>query len=190
MPAIQTNDDQLIFNTDKIEEITEKADNGFKITRQEKFWFSNIQPVRKANLVFKRTTDETIHYLKCKLGVCTEGKPFLDPETQTLKQEGIEYFSEMFCKIKREDGSVGKMKLRDYQEDVLNLYMKNRFSILIASRQIGKCVSMLSQITLQDQTTLLEYHTKFYQLVFDTKPEKTIYDYIKYGLYSMIDFIN
>ena len=88
-------DDQLIFTTEKIEEIKEKADNGFKITRQEKFWFSNVQPVRKANLVFQRSSEETFDYLKCKLGVCTEGKPYLDPETQTLEQEGIAYFSEM-----------------------------------------------------------------------------------------------
>ena len=33
------------------------------------------------------------------------------------------------------------MRLRDYQNDVLNLYMKNRFSILMASRQVGKTIS-------------------------------------------------
>lgn len=178
-------EEQLIFTSEKIEEIKIKADNGFKISRQEKYWLSSQFLVRKPNLVFKRTTEETLEYFKCKLGVDTEGRPFLDPEKQTLQQEGIEYFSEKFCKIKREDGTVGKMKLRDYQEDILNLYMKNRFSILIASRQVGKCISLGDTVQIEGS----DVPVPLFKILFKYKSDRGFYDYIKYGLYYMIDVL-
>jgi superfamily II DNA or RNA helicase len=43
--------------------------------------------------------------------------------------------------ILREDGTVGKIKLRPYQRDILDNFMGHRFNILMSSRQSGKTIS-------------------------------------------------
>jgi hypothetical protein len=116
-----TPDKQFIFNAENVVDVTAKINDGYAIKRFMNPWFSGEIGVRRAGCVYSMTEDEIQEYIKCKLD--------------------IHYFSEKYCKIKREDGTVGQMKLRDYQKDILDLYTKNRFSILMASRQVGKTVS-------------------------------------------------
>jgi superfamily II DNA or RNA helicase len=52
----------------------------------------------------------------------------------------IHYFVEKYCHTKR-DGTVGKIKLRPYQRDILDNFMGHRFNILMSSRQSGKTIS-------------------------------------------------
>ena len=99
----------------------QKENLGLKKTLAEKIWFENKRGIRKANLAFGMTQEELTEYAKCKYSV--------------------KYFSEAYCKIKKEDGTIGQMTLRDYQKDIIDLYTNNRFSILCASRQVGKTVS-------------------------------------------------
>lgn len=139
-------ENQFIFTTEVVEKIREKFEDGYKISRQEKYWFSNLPLVKRAGLVFSYTDDELLEYTKCKFGIDEEGEPFIDDATQKLKQTGIQYFAEKYCMIKNEYGKIGNMRLRDYQNDILNLYTYNRFSILCGSRQIGKTIT--SAITI------------------------------------------
>jgi len=113
--------DEFILTTELVKEIEEKENLGKILKRHEKLWFTNTRGVRKANLIFAMTDSEFEEYVKCKINV--------------------HYFAEQYCQIKREDGSIGKMKLRDYQKDIIDLYTKNPRSILMASRQTGKTVS-------------------------------------------------
>lgn len=113
-------DKQFVFSTQMIEEIAEKQRNGFILKRHENPWFGNEYGVRREHLSFRMTDFEYLEYVKCKAD--------------------IHYFANTYCKIKLEDGSTGQLTLRDYQKDILDLY-KNRFSILMASRQIGKTIS-------------------------------------------------
>jgi hypothetical protein len=112
---------RFVFTTENVEEIAAKMSDGFTIPRHENPWFKNMVGVRKAALSFMITESEEYEYAKSKFSV--------------------HYFAENYCKIKREDGTVGKMRLRDYQQHIIDLYTKNRFSILMASRQTGKCIS-------------------------------------------------
>ncbi|MBW3021271.1 terminase family protein, partial [Candidatus Woesearchaeota archaeon] len=112
---------EFILTTEIVEDINEKENLGKILKRHEKLWFTNTRGVRKANLVFAMTEDEFEEYVKCKIN--------------------IHYFAEKYCQIKREDGTVGPMKLRDYQKEIIDLYTKNSRSILMASRQTGKTVS-------------------------------------------------
>ena len=114
-------DDNFILTTEIIKQIEEKENLGRILKRHEKLWFSNTRGVRKANVTFAMTDDEFEEYIKCKIN--------------------IHYFAEHYCHIKREDGSIGPMTLRDYQKDIIDLYTKNPRSILMASRQTGKTVS-------------------------------------------------
>ena len=103
-----------------IDDIAERQRNGFILKRHENPWFGNEYGVRREHLSFRMTDDEYLEYVKCKADV--------------------HYFANTYCKIKLEDGQTGQLTLRDYQKDILELY-KNRFSILMASRQIGKTIS-------------------------------------------------
>ena len=118
--------EEFILTTEIIKEIEEKENLGKILKRHEKLWFTNTRGVRKANLIFAMTDEEFEEYIKCKIN--------------------IHYFAENYCQIKREDGSIGPMKLRDYQKDIIDLYTKNNRSILMASRQTGKCISFITNI--------------------------------------------
>lgn len=118
--------EEFILTTKIVDEIQEKENLGKLLKRHEKLWFTNTRGVRKANLIFAMTNDEFEEYIKCKINV--------------------HYFAETYCQIKLEDGSIGPMKLRDYQKDIIDLYTKNPRSILMASRQTGKCNSFITNV--------------------------------------------
>lgn len=75
---------------------------------------------KRANLPFEWTEKELKEIAKCKDDVC--------------------YFANNFIKAKSEDGRWRKMKLRDYQYDILRSFQNDRNVIVLASRQIGKSV--------------------------------------------------
>jgi len=110
-----------VLNTKLVEDIQRRENLGEKLKNHEKLWFNNMKGVRKANIPYAMTDNEVQEYMKCKMSV--------------------QYFAEQYCQIKREDGTIGPMKLREYQKDIINLYTQNRFSILMASRQTGKTIS-------------------------------------------------
>lgn len=119
-----------ILTTEKVNEILEKNNKGEKLHLNEKIWFDNKVGVRKAGLKFASTKKEIEEFTKCKMD--------------------IHYFANNYCQIKREDGTVGPMKLRDYQKDMIDLY-QNKYCLLMASRQMGKCLTISTLATFQDQ---------------------------------------
>lgn len=112
---------KVVFTTKMVDEITQNIADGEVVKRVHNPWFQGEIGVRRLGCAFKMTPEEMSEYVKCATD--------------------IHYFADNYCKIKLEDGSVGQMKLRDYQRDVLDLYFNNRFSILCSSRQIGKTVT-------------------------------------------------
>ena len=109
-----------VWSTEKVEELQDKEDKGIKLKQNEKIWFDNKSGVRKANIKFAMTKNEAQEWAKCKMD--------------------IHYFANHFCQIKREDGTIGPMTLRDYQRDIIDLF-QNKRAILMASRQTGKTIS-------------------------------------------------
>jgi len=118
--------EEFVLTTDIIKDIENRENFGKILKRYEKVWFQNVRGVRKPYLTFAMSESEFQEYIKCKIN--------------------IHYFAEKYCQIKREDGTVGPMKLRDYQKDIIDLYTKNPRSILMASRQTGKCNSFITNI--------------------------------------------
>ena len=127
---------QVILSTERIDEIIRKDNMGMPLKRSEHIWFNKISGVRKAKLPFAMTRSEMEEYTKCKLSP--------------------HYFAEHYCNIKREDGTVGEIKLRNYQKDILSLYTDNRYSILMASRQTGKCVHPSTKICIMRNGNIFE----------------------------------
>lgn len=109
-----------ILTTERVDAILLKNKNGEKLHLNEKIWFDNKVGVRKAGVQFAMTKHELEEYTKCSMD--------------------IHYFANNYCQIKREDGTYGQMKLRNYQKDIIDLF-QNKYSILMASRQTGKTVS-------------------------------------------------
>ena len=161
-------EESVVLSTKIVNEILYKENMGIKLKNTEKLWFTNIKGVRRSNIAFAMTDDEVKEYLKCKMSV--------------------HYFAQKYCQIKREDGTIGPMTLRDYQKDIIDLYTENRFSILMASRQTGKCNSFNTNVLVLDEKTKDLYEIPFYELYYDiVKQERklTILEKIKIFLYRL-----
>jgi hypothetical protein len=111
---------QIIFTTRVVEESTNKLNDGILIKRYQNPWLNSEVGLRRSGITFRMTPEEQSEYVKCALD--------------------IHYFTENYCKVKREDGSIGSISLRDYQKEILDM-LSGRFSILMAARQCGKTIS-------------------------------------------------
>lgn len=161
-----------ILTTKRVNEIIEKQNLNLKLTKDEHIWFDRQFGVRKADLTFAPTTEEVNEYTKCKID--------------------IHYFADKYCHIKREDGTIGPMTLRDYQKDIIDLYNNNRYSILMASRQTGKCLSMNTLVQIKDTISNNIYSIRMFELYYNNiKLERrlTIIELIKYFLYKILSKI-
>lgn len=162
------NEKRFVFTTKKVEEVSEKLDLGYQIPRYENPWWKNQIGIRKAGLSFGMTQEEQLEYMKCKLD--------------------IHYFAENYCKIKLEDGSKGQMKLRDYQKDILDLFMNNSKSALVAARQIGKCLIFNTLVIFQDNISkkyILVSFGDFYYRELSKKRKLTLTERIKWKLMNL-----
>jgi len=117
----EENEKQMIFTTKSVDDATNKINDGVLIKRYQNPWLKNEVGLRRSGATFKMTPDEQQEYIRCAIDV--------------------HYFTEKYCKTKREDGSVGSIKLRDYQKEILDNFVQNRFNILMCSRQTGKTIS-------------------------------------------------
>jgi len=156
---------QIIWNTKMIDEASEKINNGFVLTRIENPFYENTIGLRKSGLTFRMSSAEIDEYVKCKMDV--------------------QYFAEKYCWIKGEKGEPVKLKLRDYQKEILDNFFYNRFNILMASRQTGKCISFNTLIYIQHENVrvytrigLLYYYilSKYRKLSFLEKIKIKIYN--------------
>ncbi len=155
---------QMIFTTKLVDESTDKINDGVVIKRYQNPWLKSEVGLKRAGVSFKMTTEEQQEYIKCALD--------------------IHYFTEKYCKVKTEDGSIDNIFLRDYQKEILDSFVENRFSILMASRQIGKTilssVFMLHTILFNNDKNIMIVANKG-----DTAVE--IVDKIK-SIYSLLPF--
>ena len=119
--AVEQKERQMIFTTKLVDESTDKINDGIVVKRYQNPWLKSEIGLRRSGVSFKMTADEQSEYIKCALDV--------------------HYFTEKYCNVKTEDGSIGSIKLREYQKEILDSFVNNRFSILMASRQVGKTIS-------------------------------------------------
>jgi len=164
---------QMIFSTKIVDESTYKINDGVVLKRYQNPWYQSEVGIRRANVSFRMTNEEQQEYVRCALD--------------------IQYFTEKYCKTKTEDGSIGSIKLRDYQKEILDNFVNNRFNILMASRQVGKCNSLIMKVTCEiiDKDGFMKVvEMPMYKLLFMYKGDKNIYDYLKYTIYSCINILS
>ena len=162
--AKQEQERQMVFTTRLVDEATDKINDGIVIKRFQNPWLKSEVGLRRAGVSFRMSPEEQEEYIKCALNV--------------------DYFTEKYCKVKTEDGSIDHIQLRDYQEEILENFVKNRFNILMASRQVGKTISsaifMLHTILFNNDKNIMIVANKG-----DTAVE--IVDKIK-SIYTLLPF--
>lgn len=151
---------KVVFSTKSLEEITKQLDDGVILKGYENPFLDGIYGVRKADISFAMTKEEQDEYIKCAIDVT--------------------YFAK-YCSVKQDDGKYKPIRLRDYQYDIIKMYQNNKYSILLSSRQIGKCVDFDTVVNIDGA------NIKMYELWYEYIGKTYIVGRIKYILYKIID---
>ena len=117
----ETETSSFVWTSEKIDRLIDDCSTGAADVNSVKPspFFDNDTSLRKAKITFQLSSQEQTEFKRC----C------IDPI----------YFIEKFCKFKTNKG-YESVKLRDYQYGIIDTYHRNRFSILMSSRQSGKTV--------------------------------------------------
>lgn len=113
-----------IWNTDKVNRLLDDYEKGLTDIRGYKNtpFFSRDVNFRASNLTYEYTNYELDQIKKSKMDIF--------------------HFAKKHVTIKDEEGRLLKIKkLRDYQEEILDSFVHNRFTILMSARQIGKTIT-------------------------------------------------
>ena len=161
---------QMIFTTYLVNDATEKINDGVLIKRYQNPWLKSEVGIRRSGTTFKMTPEEQQEYIKCAIDV--------------------HHFTEMYCKTKREDGSIGSIKLRDYQKEILDNFVNNRFNILMASRQVGKCFSFNTLCSIEKDGLCIDFRIgKLYYYMLSKERNLTLLEKVKIKLYDYLFFL-
>lgn len=107
-----------VWSTKKIQEEIDRVEKGLPADLSP-FYEGKID-TKAGDVVFEYTREEMEELARCAADVV--------------------YFGNKYCHSMTDDG-VKKIKLRSYQEDMLDSFQDNRFVVMLASRQIGKTVT-------------------------------------------------
>ena len=110
---------KLIWSTKSINELILALDRGYRPSVPMPF-YEGKQFLRRGNIVFEYTEEEIAELARCA--------------------NDIVYFAEKYAVVMTDNG-IQKVKLRDYQKDLLRSFQDNRFNVVLASRQMGKTVT-------------------------------------------------
>lgn len=121
IPSEDANADsqKLVWSTKIVNDLVVALDKGYRPQVSLPF-YEGKQFLRKGNIVFEYTDAEIAELAKCA--------------------NDIVYFAEKYAVVMTDNG-VQKVKLREYQKDLLRDFQNNRFNIVLASRQMGKTVT-------------------------------------------------
>lgn len=125
--------------------------------------------LRASNLTFDYTPEEQREIVKCA--------------------NDVEYFANTYCNVMTDEG-IARIKLRSYQKKMLKTFQDNRYVIMMASRQIGKCLLFNSKIELFDTKTNSYYKLSIGSLYFailKSKRKLTFIEKLKFFLWRQYD---
>lgn len=114
--------------------------------RKDNPWEDGMIGIRKPDLLFEYTPEEIQEVTKCA--------------------QDIIYFANNYCYCMQGGKGYQPLTLRDYQEDMLRNYSKNRFNICLSARQSGKC-SFGARTTLQQSEK--NFHKYIEEIYLDRK---------------------
>lgn len=120
------NADKLVWTTEKVDKLILAMEEGY-VTRDNPF-YEGDKDFRRGKIVFNYTQAEMDEIKHCA--------------------RDIVYFANTYCKVMTDEG-YQQITLRDYQEDILRSFQKNRWDILLAPRQVGKCFFYTGKIKIK-----------------------------------------
>ena len=158
---------QMVFTTTLVDEATDKINDGIVVKKYQNPWLKGEVGIRRSSVSFRMNPEEQQEYIRCAID--------------------IHYFTEKYCKTKREDGSVGSIQLRDYQKEILDNFINNRFNILMASRQVGKCFSFNTLCSIERDGIEIEFRIgKLYYYMLSKERSLTLLEKLKIKLYDWL----
>lgn len=175
-------EERTSWSTEKVAKLMDAMDDGAKI-KSTPFYEGN--PIlRRGNILFDYTDLEIQELYKCANDIC--------------------YFANNFCTVMTDEG-LQTITLRDYQVEMLRHFQNNRFTITLASRQIGKCFSFHTKVKIKIENEKLKkkfkkfkselniYNVPFYELYYAIKSSVetlSVCDNIKYVLYKTYSYLS
>ena len=108
---------RIVWTEEKVKKAIDSIEMGYQVPHAP-FYEGDIA-YRKGNTVYDYSKDEVAEIKRCA--------------------KDIVYFANTYCHAMTDEG-VRKIKLRDYQAEMLRQYQVNRWNITLASRQIGKTI--------------------------------------------------
>lgn len=123
-----TSSNRLIWTTQKVNDLIVALDQGYKPKVAQPFYEGNPN-LRKANIVFEYADEEIEEMARCA--------------------NDIVYFAENYSTVMTDEG-IRKVSLRDYQKRMLRNFENERFNIVLASRQMGKCSFYDTKVTIKN----------------------------------------
>ncbi len=115
---ITIDESKIIWTTEKVKKTVKAIEEGY-IVKDNPF-FESDSNYRKGNIVFEYSDEEYNELKRCA--------------------KDVVYFANNYCKVMTDDGYM-QIKLRDYQEMILETYQNNLYNILLSCRQSGKTVT-------------------------------------------------
>ena len=116
--ANDASSERIVWSTERVESLMAALDEGYKPKGGTPFYDGNPN-LRKGNVVFEYSENEISEIKKCAADIV--------------------YFANNYATVMTDKGLM-TIVLRDYQEEMLRCYVDNRFSIVLASRQVGKTI--------------------------------------------------
>lgn len=159
------NAERVIWSTKSLNTAVEAINAGLPLKANP--FVGKVTQLLKPDLVYKRTEEEIDDYLKCK-------------------QDPVYFASKCFLMT---PSGLQLCKLRDYQIDYLHHLQNNRFSILLAARQSGKCLSPLSYITIKTPYRFDKLLKKYYFYIENNNYIINLPFFELYNLYSKQSFL-
>lgn len=157
------NSDSKKWSSVKVANFLDMVENGLAELKKGPF-YNNNSNYRKANIVFDYTREEIREISKCATDVS--------------------YFAEKYAHVMTDDG-IRLITLRDYQRNILKGFAQeeNRFNILLAARQVGKCFLLDTQVITKEGNKI--YPAILYYELLKKEKGLTFLQKIKLKLYKL-----
>jgi len=161
---------KLVWSTKSINDLMVALDKGYRPQVSMPF-YEGKQFLRRGNIVFEYTDAEISEIAKCA--------------------NDIVYFAEKYAVVMTDNG-IQRVVLREYQKQLLRDFQNNRFNIVLASRQMGKCHFHDTRIDIKDpqgNTKTITIGELFYTILRERRPLKMT-EWFKWKLWKLYSWVD
>jgi len=118
---------QFVWDKKSIDQKIYNIDNGMEDDMPNPF-YENNKFLRRNKIRYNYSKEEIQEVKRCK--------------------ESVVYFAENYCKIQSQ-GKIITIKPYDYQKEIMSAFQEDNLSIVLSSRQSGKCINFDTKVTVR-----------------------------------------